>query len=193
MKYKLDLEDDIPEFEGWAFLLFHTPLPSYVLADTLNRLYDYRLARLDNLLLGDTGWPLYLHNDGIGHLQYFLLERPATATVWDDGDKLLVLSGENAEAEAERIYAEFSELPAYDPADLLAKEHADLLTSLLSSFTMVNLLDLAGSDTSSRKIQRGRITVKQCCQTIIESIEKRQLDLGDDERRRAGEKLFLQN
>jgi len=127
MKYRLTLDDENP-FEDWSFLLFHTPLPSYALADNLNRLYDYCLTRIDDLQLDTAAWPLYTFEDTVAHLKYFLIERPVAATVWEQGDVLLVVGGENAAMETDAIYEDFTaEAAEPDPTDLLATEHAALL------------------------------------------------------------------
>ena len=187
MKYKLDLDDESP-FEDWSFLLFHTTMPSYALADSLNRLYDYRLARIDNLQTTTAAWPLFTFEDTVSHLKYFLLERPAAATAWERGDMLLVVGGENASAETDAIYEDFTEPAEPDPTDLLATEHAALLGELLAGFTMVSPIDFTQSTSGKR-----RSATEQCCHEIVEGIEKRHLDMSADERRRLEENIFLQN
>lgn len=187
MKYRLDLDDESP-FEDWSFLLFHTSLPSYALADSLNRLYDYRLTRIDDLQLVAASWPLYTFEDPVAHLKYFLLERPAAATAWEKGDMLLVVGGENAAMETESVYEDFTDPGVPDPTDLLATEHAALLDELLAGFTMVSPIDFRQPSQGRR-----RSAAEQCCHEIVEGIEKRHLDMSADERRRIEENIFLQN
>lgn len=190
MKYKLDLEDDSSAFEGWAFVHIHTSLAGYALADMLNRLYDYQLTRLENLVVEGLEWPLYHHDDTVAHLKYFLLERPLQAEVWDAGDKLLAIAGDTAEQEADRICSDLTEPAHYDSADLLAQEHAALVDELLASFTVAGILDFGSTEGLSRKALRDRNMAEQYCNRLIESIEIRYLDLGSEDRRRAEEKLF---
>lgn len=188
MKYKLDIEDDTP-FEGWSFLLFQTSTPSYMLADSLNRLYDYRLTRLDDLEVGAASWPLYTFEDQIAHLKYFLLESPATGSAWSNGDKLLAVAGEGAEQETAFLYADFTNPADYDPADLLAAEHAEMLNRLLAGFTVVSPIDFGHTPSPSKR----RVAAEQCCREILDAIEKRHLDMNADERRRLSENFFLTN
>jgi len=185
MKYKLEIEEEEFDFEGWAFLHFHTLLPGYALASILNRLYDYSLVRLDDMELDDIDWPFYRYEDSLGKQMVFLVERPAAAVEapWDGGDKLLVFKSENAEAEARRIVDDFTGSPVIDEGDLLAREHADLLDNLLANFTVVNLLDFS-TPPVSRKAQKERLLVQRHCDTILAFIEQNHLDLNDEERMR---------
>lgn len=174
MKYRMDPEDMTDSFEGWAFLHFSTTLPGYALADSLNRLYDLSLRRIDDLLIDGTPWPLYHHIDTVAHLKYFLLQRPVA-------DHLLIIAGDTAKLAADQLYEDFTSPAAFDPADLLAREHADLLGQLLAAFTVASQLSFSDTSSSSRKAQKGRAALEQSCQQIIDAIEKRHLDLSDEE------------
>ena len=184
MKHKLPLDDYGLDFEGWAFLLFHTTSPVHLFADTLNRLYDIQLSRIEDLFLAVTPWPFFLHDDPVRHLKYFLAERPAAAAnaPWEPGDKLLAIKGENAVSVAKDIYADFTNTAAVDPADLLAKERADLIGELLAGFTMVTLLDLSADTDLRPSSSKQRQQVEQLCSDLLEYIETKHLDLSDDER-----------
>ncbi|MBP5527124.1 MAG: hypothetical protein J6X79_01575 [Bacteroidales bacterium] len=185
MKYKLEIEDDLFDFEGWAFLHFHTSMPGYAFADCLNRLYDYRLARVDDMTSLEGQWPVYRYEDAVSHQIFFLVERPAAAVdaPWEAGDKLLVVKCENAETVAHHIFADFTSNAAVDEADLLAREHAALLEDLLAEFTVVNILDFS-APVASRKAAKERQLVQQHCDGILAYIEQQHLDLSDEERMR---------
>lgn len=190
MKYKLDLDDELYDFDGWAFVHFHTTAPGFAFADGLNRLYNYRLARIDDMVLDDVQWPFYRHEDGVRHLRFFLIERPvgATAAPWDPTDKLLIIKGENAAQEASLIYSDFTAAAKYDDGDLLAREHAELMDTLLSNFTMANLLDFTTTP-ASRKATKERSLVMQHCDALLAYIEQKHLDLSDEERLRLETKV----
>lgn len=187
MKYKLDIEEDEYCFEGWAFLHFHTLMPGYAFADRLNRLYDYRLERLDDMPLEGKDWPFYRYEDALGKTLFFLVERPVTAAAapWDAGDKIFLVKGENAEKVVQHIYADFTNNAAYDEGDLLAREHADLLEALLTDFTVVNVLDFTTTP-ATRKAVKERQLVQQYCDNMLAYIEQKHLDLGEEERMRLG-------
>jgi len=185
MKHKMELEDMGFDFEGWAFLHFHSKLPAYAFADSLNRLYDYRLARVDDVPLCDAEWPLYRYELPQNQYLVFLVERPAMAVdaAWDAGDKLLIVKGETAELMARRIYADFTDSVEVDEGDLLAREHADILAKLLSDFTVVNMLDFEAQP-STRKAAKEFHMVQQYCDAILAHIEQSHLDLSDEVRMR---------
>lgn len=185
MKYKLDIEENQVDFEDWAFLLFHTSAPVHLFADSLNQLYDCRLSRIDNLVVAEAEWPFFHHDDPVRHLKYFLAERPASAVAapWEPGDKLLAIRGESAACVAEDIYADFTEPATVDPADLLAKERADLIGELLAGFTMVSLLNLDAEPPKRSAAAKQRQQVSQFCSDLLEYIDTHHLDLSDDERR----------
>ncbi len=180
-KHTLTLDLDSP-FEGWAFLLFRTPHPAYAFADILNRLYDYRLARTDDLILHDTPWPLFLHHDPIRHLLFFLVQQPlsATGTPWAPGDKLLLVRGDNADSITHTIHRDFTSPPLADPADLLATEHADLLHTLLSDFSVAIPLDFDTVPASPKAVKEQALA-QRYCNLILDHIESHRLDLSPDE------------
>ena len=183
MKHKFTLDDDEPLFEEWSFLLFRSSEPAYSFADTLNRLYDYRLARVDDMMLDGVAWPLFQHHDPVRHLLFFLAEQPPTAvgTPWAARDKLLIVRGETADNIVGAIHLDFTAPPPFDQADLLAREHAALLDSLLADFTVALPLDFATQPTTS-KAAKERALAEQYCNAILTHIETRRLDLSPEER-----------
>lgn len=186
MKLKLDLEEQDYAYEGWAFMLFHTSVPNYIFADSLNGLYGYRLSRIDDMVLDGSSWPLYRFDDSLHRrLIVFLAERPADAAdaPWEAGDMLLVIKGENAASEAEAIYDDFTSSKRCEEGDLLASEHRERLQDLLAGFTMAFVLDFDDSGLS-RKAQKEQALIRQHCDLILNYIEEQHLDLGDDIRRR---------
>lgn len=186
MKYKLEIEESMVGFEDWAFLLFHTTAPVHLFADSLNQLYDTRLGRIEDLSLAGASWPFFLYDDPVGHLKYFLAERPVAAAgaPWEPGDKLLAIKGESAVYAAEDIYADFTEPATVDPADLLAKEHADRIAELLAGFTMVTLVNPDSEPPKRSSAAKQRLNASQLCSNLLEYIETKHLDLSDDERMR---------
>lgn len=178
MKYKIDPEELEFDFDGWAFVHFHTATPGHTFADSLNRLYNYRLARVGDMPIEGTPWPLYRHEDNLHNLIYFLVERPAAAgdMPWEGGDKVLIVRGETARSMAEHICADFADSTAIDEADLLAREHADIMADLLAGFTVASRLDF-DSPLPSRKAEKERAQAMQLCDLILTHIEQKHLDL----------------
>ena len=179
MKYKLSQDEDLMSFEGWAFLLFHTRWPAFAFADQLNRLYDFVLARRDDMECMDGVWPLYSYYDTSNRLHYYLVERPAAAvSPWEAGDKLLIVKGENADSAARFIYSDFTATSAIAEGDLLARQHAECLEALLADFTLPQLLDFNDMGLS-RKALKELAPVQQACDTILTYIDTRLLDVTD--------------
>lgn len=183
MKYTLNIEEEDYSFGGWAFLHFHTLMPSYAFACCLNRLYDYNLMRVDDVPLNGVDWPLYRDEDMMKRRFLFLVERPAAAlsAPWDAGDKLLIVKGECAETTARQLFADFTGSVTVDEGDLLAREHADLLESLMANFTVVNILDFS-TPPVTRKAIRERTSVRQHCDALLDYIDQKHLDLTEIER-----------
>lgn len=177
MKYKLELTDDSTGFDGWAFVHFHSSTPGYLLADSLNGLYSYHLARIDDMPLGDDMWPLYRYEDNVRHLVFFLVDRPASFFA---NDKLLIIKGKTATDEARHIQTDFATPPDCEDGDLLGQEHADILEMLLADFTVATMLDL---DTTpmSRTAAKEHATMQQLCNNILTYIEQSHLDLTKEE------------
>lgn len=184
MKYKLDLEEEY-DFEGWAFLHFHTAMPGYAFADSLNRLYDLGLERIDDMELDGIAWPFYIYDDPQHRGLYFMVERPAASSTapWEASDKVLVVGGENADTIVKRLYSDITDNTPVDEADLLAREHAALRDELLADFTVANILDF-DTPPVSRRATKDRQTVQRCCDAILAHIEQNHLDLSQAERMR---------
>ena len=179
MRYKLDLDDDSSDFEGWAFVHFHSPTPGYLLADSLNGLYDYHLARIDDMPLDEAQWPLYRHEDN--DMVIFLVEHPtAASSPWEKGDKLLIIKGETAQREAQHIHTDFATPPTCEKGDLLGQEHAEQLEMLLAEFTVASMLDFNVTP-SSRTAIKERAAAKRLIDGILAYIEQQHLDLRQEE------------
>lgn len=185
MKFKLEPDELDSGFEGWAFLLFRSPAPAYLFADILNRLYDYRLSRIDDMQIENSAWPFFVHDDPVKHLYFYLTEQPSTAIVtpWSAGDKLLVIKGDAAPKVASSIHSDFSSTPHYDEGDLLAKEHARLLDTLQQEFTVAILLDF-DTPATTKKAAKEWALAEHYCDTVIGHIEANHLDLSVEERMR---------
>lgn len=176
----LDLDDEMPDFEGYAFLLFSSTTPSYVFVDDLNRLYGLHLTRTADMELQQQLWPLFCYCDTLARTHYYLVERPASSTsaAWQAGHKMLILRGEDADAKADAIHCEFgSAVPPADPADLLAAEHYTLLENFLSAFTLTQRIDpLAVPDTTlSRKAQKEQADLNTLLTDIVDYIDVKRL------------------
>lgn len=183
MKYKLELEEEY-DFEGWAFLHFHTAAPGYAFVDSLNRLYDLALERLDDMVLDGVAWPLYRFLDSQRHCLYLLVERPMAASgPWEPGDKVLVVGCENADATVQRLYADMVGNATVDEADLVAREHADMLADLLADFTVANVLDFS-APAPTRKAAKERQLVQRYCDALLAYVEQKHLDLSQTDRMR---------
>ena len=193
MKYKLDLDDFGSPFDGWVFLLIHSSLPSFFLANSLDQLYDLPLTRIDDMEIANSGsWTLFHHHDTVRHLKYFLAEAPLQNPSWQWEDKLLLIKGDSAENVADTIIADFASLAPADPQDLISIQHSQILDQLLQSFTVVSLLDLDMEDEERlpAKMRKQRLALQQSCSSIIDYIEQHRLDLSDDEQLTVNEKLF---
>jgi hypothetical protein len=191
----LDLDDEPSPFEEWAFLLFHTTTPGYLFADSLNRLYDYRLERVDDIPYDGSFWPLYLHLAPVRRLRYFLVECPAASaqTLWEASDKLLIVKGSTADDEVQRINDDFAANPQAPAVDLRAQQHRDIILELLEGFTVASILDLSNAPAPSRS--RANAVTHSRTNAIthfIDHIESHQLDLTLEEKRRIENNLIVQ-
>lgn len=174
-----DVEDDALDI---AYLLFHAPQPGYIFADNLNRLYNFALHRIDDIL---DNYPFYTHSNPITHKHYFLIEKPALAQPsgsWHPSDKLLLIKGEGAPLEAQAIFDDFTtpKPPAAD--DLLELQHAELRDQMLEDFTVVNLLDFSAPTPTNPRAARDRAALELHCNQILNHIENKHLDLPESER-----------
>lgn len=140
----LDVGDDSPDYSGWGFLIIHTDTPGYVFADDLNHLYNLDFGRAADLVSDDTAYPLFCHRDHAKRLDYYLLEQPAThpESLWQKGEKLLIVSGETAQETVERIDADFaSPLPEADPSDLVATARYERLAVYQAALTLTTVFE----------------------------------------------------
>lgn len=179
--FTLDIDDDEP-LDDVAQLLFRTSQPGYLFADTLNRLYGYALRRIDDMPLDGAQWPFYTYADGVSHLRYYLVEKPATEQLrdaWGEHNKMLVIKGECASDEAERLYEDLTDpLPA-DEGDLLATEHAALRDDLLADFLLVDRYNQENAlpPKASRRSIQIHTNLNQHSTAIMMHIDTERLDL----------------
>lgn len=177
----LELDDEEP-LTDVAHLLFRTSQPGYLFADSLNRLYGYSFHRIDDMELDGVLWPLYSHADGVDHLRYYLVEKPAgegLRDAWGDHNKLLVIKGERANEAAERILEDLTDpLPA-DAGDLLALDHAALRDELLADFLLVERFDpsTALPPKASRRATQIHANLQRHTATILTHIDEQRLDI----------------
>lgn len=172
----LDLDDSMPDFDDYAFLLFGSTTPSYVFVDDLNRLYGLQLNRAADMELQQSLWPMFTYRDTLTRLNYYLIERPAASTsaAWPTGHKMLVLRGEVAEETADAIHNEFSTArPPADPTDLLAAEHYAQFESFLAAFTITRRIDPTAEATAdiSRKAQKEQADLTSLLTDIVDYID----------------------
>ncbi|MBR1785455.1 MAG: hypothetical protein IJ760_08495 [Bacteroidales bacterium] len=181
MKHLLEI-DTLQALEGWAFVHFRTYKPLHVFVHTLNKLYNINLRRIDDLQMGTDYWPLFHSTDSRHELMYCLLEKNSSdkKTPWENGDKLLIVHGQQAEVEADYICSDISDPLIPPPGDLLAQEHYRLVESMMSDFTLPTVLNLAAT-ASSHRAQKELNNQQQLCNIILSEIERRNLDLTTEE------------
>ncbi len=172
----LDLDDTMPDFEDYAFLLFSSTTPSFVFVDDLNRLYGLGLTRVADMQLQQQQWPLFCYHDPVARLHYYLAERPASSTsaAWQSGYKMLIMHGEDADAKADAIHNEFgSATPPDNPNDLLAAEHYAMLENFLAAFTLTHrIFPTEEPDTTlSRKTQKEQADLTALLTDIVDYID----------------------
>ncbi len=180
------LRDDDYEspFDDVAFVLFRSTQPGYSFADSLNRLYNLGLHRIDDITLDESVCPFYIHHDPMNRLRYFLVE-PRGIAGWLPDNKLMIIKGENALRTARFIDTDFATPPKADPVDFLAQQHAELLDELLSDFTVATLIDPENPPQGlSRKAAREYAQLQDHCLSMLDYIEQKHLDLTDEEQRR---------
>ena len=179
--FTLEIDDEEP-MSDVAQLLFRTSQPGYLFADTLNHLYGYSLRRIEDMPLDGEEWPFYTYTDNVNHLRYYLVEKPADEQLhdaWGEHNKMLVIKGECADDEAERLYEDLTDpLPA-DEGDLLATEHEALRNDLLADFMLVDRYnpDSILPPKASRRMTQIQATLKQHTSAIMTHIDKERLDL----------------
>ena len=177
----LDLDDEEP-LSDVAHLLFRSSQPGYLFADALNRLYGYGLHRIDDIALDGAQWPLYTHADGVDHLRYDLVEKPADESLrgaWGDHNKLLVIKGETALDAAGQILEDLTDpLPAAE-GDLLALNHAAMRDELLADFLLVERFDPSEPlpPKTSRRATQINATLQRHTATILTHIDEQRLDI----------------
>jgi hypothetical protein len=164
-------------FEGMAFLFFHTVAPNYSFVDDLNHLYSLELARMEDMLLDDGQWPVYYYRDTMRRMTYYLIERPAialgNATYWGGGQKMLLIQGDGATIEAERIGNDFgTESHKAEEDDIAAQEHNAMIEAMLRDFVMVTLFDPEKAPEGlARKALKERNELQALLERIIDYLD----------------------
>ena len=172
---RLDLDDSASDFDGYAFMLFHTLEPGYAFVDDLNRLYGYALTRIEDLQLHETLWPLYTYDNTLERMRLFLVEKPAAERMmprWGAGQKLLIARGDDARECLERVYNDFLSSPATpQPGNLAAQRRFDILSQFQQNFTTVTLLDPDAPPPQAPKAVRERNETRQLLLAILDYLD----------------------
>lgn len=172
----LDFDDVSSPFEDIAFLLFHSAVPNYAFVDDLNHLYELSLARIDDIEIMETPWPLFSYRDSLRHLTYHLIERPALTSTgvphWRPAEKLLMIKGNGAEETAAAICDDFTlDHPSPNPADLRAADHAALLQYYQQSLTAVTFYNPLSQKPISRKTAKERAELEALLADIADRLD----------------------
>lgn len=167
---KLELDDEMLPFEGFAFLFFHTDEPNYAFADDLNRLYRLKLTRTTDMELRGSFWPMFTYRDPMQQLCYYLIERPSgsgtIAAHWGTSHKLLLLQGQNAEEIAERIYKEFNTMPS-----VTDMERSEILNALMQNFMPVSLYEQNPDVQLSKKSAKERAEMEDLFTQVLDYLD----------------------
>lgn len=173
---KLDLDEEVSPFEGFAFLLFHTATPNYAFVDDLNHLYELALARTDDIEIMGEPWSMFTYRDPLWQLTYHLIERPSTAatgvTHWGPAEKLLMIKGLNADEIATHICDDFTAShPTGDRTDSRDADHAAILEYYQQSLTAVTLYDPLDQQPASKKAAKERAELEALLADIADSLD----------------------
>ena len=162
----IDLDDENPLLDDIAILFFQTDTPSYLFADDLNHLYRLTLARIDDITIGDSAWPLYTYHDSIGLLDYYLVERPLSST------KILLIRGENIEAKVNNILHDFNEpLAEASPIHPNLQQRNDILLPYQQTLTSVNLYNPQAPVPTNRKAAKERQELDSLLTTLLDHLD----------------------
>ena len=172
MKQTLTIENPPLDFGDTTFLSIVTQEPEYLLADSLNRLYDLSLAREADLR--PFGYPYYVSTD-ISHspLVYRLVSLAGT----DRGFLLIVSGSERARGEALRICDEFcAPIAEPNPYELPDVEREEILNRYRRSLTMVSEIkfteeELEQASSSKRRALKGRVALADLYARIMDAID----------------------
>ena len=173
---RLDPDDTEPDLDEYVFMLFHTQEPGYAFVDDINRLYNFTLARIEDMQLHESEWPLYTYRDSLRKIEFFLVEKPAAAERlmprWGVGQKLLIARGEDARMCLEKILNDFLEMPRLpDTGDLAAQQRYNILTTFQQSFTTVTLLDIDDDTALPPKAARERSDTRQLLAAMLDYLD----------------------
>lgn len=162
----IELDDESPLLDDIAILFFHTDTPNYLFADDLNHLYRLALTRVDDIPLSDDDWPLYTYHDQMRLFNYYLVERPLTAT------KILIIRGEDASDESDKILHDFSTTPAdADPLRPDMLQRNDLLNAYQQALTTVTTYNSQSPSPLSHKEAKERQEIENLLTNLIDYLD----------------------
>lgn len=168
---KLSIENPPLDFGDTAFLSIISQDPDYIMADSLNRLFDLSLSRQDDLQ--PFGYPYYISLD-IRHSP--LIYRLVHITGKDKNFLLIVSGSERAMGQATHICDEFNTLPTADPYDLPSMERQQILNRYRRNLTIVNQIiftkeELEQASSSRRRSLKGRAALADQYACILDAID----------------------
>ncbi|MBR6844958.1 MAG: hypothetical protein IKM79_07690 [Bacteroidales bacterium] len=170
MKKKFVMEVPPIDFGDNVFLSIVAKVPDYIMADSLNRLYDLNLHRVVDLM--PMGFPCYIDRSH-DPLEYKLVHLTGV-----DNSFLLIVGGSGrAQEEVTRICNEFSAPDIQpDPYDLPAVERQEILHRFHESFTIVNEVrftekELALASSPGRRVLKGRAALADLYARILDAID----------------------
>lgn len=136
-----------------VFMMWNTNYVGFELANVLNKLYDFNLARTIDLEIesAELGThvlcPLYEYYDSDAQLAFLLLNNPlpqgGIAPSLNTYDNLLLINGRDAREFLERISDDFIKVPQPpSPDDVLAMRHYQLVQEVMQDVVEAVWFDL---------------------------------------------------
>lgn len=167
---KLTIDNPAIDFGDTAFLSIVAQVPDFILADSLNRLFNLNLRRIDDLQ--PFGYPHYVDNSH-APLEYRLLH-----LVGDDNSFLLIVDGNERAHQAVTNICDVFNAPDQQPNhyDLPAIEQQEILSRFRQGFTMVNDIrfsdeDLELASSPGRRKLKGRAALADQYARILDAID----------------------
>ena len=177
--FTLDIEEEDYGYPDHACLFFHTLAPGYAFVDDLNRLYSIARARRGDMQLRGVSWPLYVCFQPVSKLHWRVVERPrsedSTAPHWQQGQKLLILQGNDARLVADRIEEDFgTPLAIPDDGDHTARRRQGILQGYQQTLMPVSRMDPGQqADTPlSRKAAKERAELESLVYEILDYLDR---------------------
>lgn len=170
----LDLDDESPLLDNIAILFFHTDTPNYLFADDLNHLYHLALARTDDIPLYNTSWPLFSFHDQLRLFNYYLVEHPLTQSSNQTikQSKILIIRGEDAENESDKILRDFNEPPAdTDAIHPDSQRRNETLLSYQQALVSVTRYNTLSPTPLSRKATKERQEIDNLLTDILDYLD----------------------